>query len=230
MIVDNGHMTPAWKAAGNRFLDQLQSNVREAFLSLGKLRLYKRKSQVFRAGVRGKFVYLVETGWVKIHQVSPKGKDVILWFCGPGEIFGLAGLPREVFAEACTETKLRCIARDDFLLFLKEHPEAALNIVELLLGRLYVLSNAFLQATTESKKVRLIHLLLHLAYQHGRQIGLETCIDIPLTEQDFASMVGTSRQTISKQFSSMKKEGILRVSNRRIHLNNERLKIFRLGE
>lgn len=228
--MNDDHITPAWEAAKTGFVDQLQPTDRDAFLSLGNSRKYEKNSQVFRAGVSGKFVYMVESGWVKIHQVSPSGKDVILWFCGAGEVFGLMGSPREVFAETCTETKLKCISRDSFLQFLRAHPDAAISVVDLLLGRLYVLSNAFLQVTTESKKHRLTYLLSQLAYQYGRETGAETCIDIPITEQDVANLAGTSRQTVSKQFSLLKKEGILRVEHRRLYLNSARLTEFRRGD
>lgn len=223
-------ITPAWESAKAGFVSQLRPADRDAFLSLGNSRKYEKNSQVFRAGVCGKFVYLVESGWVKIHQVSPSGKDVILWFCGSEEIFGLMGSPREVFAETCTETRLKCIPRESFLQFLRAHPDAAISVVDLVLGRLYVLSNAFLQATTESKKHRLIYLLSQLAYQYGRETGTEICIDIPITEQDVANLAGTSRQTVSKQFSLLKKEGILRVERRRIYLDGGRLRVFRQGD
>lgn len=223
-------ITPAWEAAKAGFASLLRPEDRDDFLSLGQSRFYEKGSPVFRAGVHGKYVYLVESGWIKIHQVSPAGKDVILWFCGDGEIFGLMGAPREVFAEACSDTSLKCIPRAEFLAFLRRCPDAAISVVDLVLGRLYVLSNALMQVTTESKKHRLIYLLSQLAYQYGRKAGDEICIDIPITEQDVADLAGTSRQTVSTQFSSMKKDGILRVESRRIYLNSQRLKEFRWGE
>lgn len=223
------HVTPAWEAAKTGFVNLLNEADREDFLALGRTRSYQKNSQVFRAGVRGQHVYLVETGWIKIHQVSPAGKDVILWFCGAGEIFGLMGAPREVFAEACTETRLKCIPREEFLGYLRAHPDAAISVMNLVLGRLYVLSNAFLQATTESKKLRLVYLLSQLAYQYGREANDEICIAVPITEQDVADLAGTSRQTVSTQFSVMKKEGILRVEGRKLFLDRDRLEAFREG-
>lgn len=61
---------------------------------LGKHRDYRKGCSIFRVGDPCAHVYFLESGRVKIYQPSSKGRDVILWFCLTGEIFGLAEAAR----------------------------------------------------------------------------------------------------------------------------------------
>lgn len=71
-------------------LARMSGEDREALLSLGTMQRFSKGEFVFRAGAPGKHVYFLRKGRVKICQPSHTGKEVILWFCFAGEMFGLA--------------------------------------------------------------------------------------------------------------------------------------------
>ena len=54
-------------------------------------------------------------------------------------------------------------------------------------------------------------------------VGKEVFLNIPLTHQEIADMVGTSRQTVTSVLSSLKRQGVLSIDNRRIHIESEEL-------
>jgi CRP/FNR family transcriptional regulator len=214
--------TSAWVGAGASFVGQLEPGDREALVALGIVRRFRKGSRVFKAGRQGDTVYIVESGRVKVAQHSAGGRDLILWFCLPGEAFGLAATPRIgprlVDATACADSSIRCIPSDEFQAFLRYHPRASLELVNLLLCRVYVLCDALLNLTAESAQTRLARLLLQLRYRYGRPAGGEVLLDIALTQQEIADMIGTSRQTVSGLLNEMKSAGALRISGRRIYV------------
>lgn len=219
-------IAPEWVSASGCFLDQLERREREELLGLAKVRNYRKGAILFRAGIKGNMVYILESGRVKISQLSTTGREMILWFCLPGELFGLASVPsvgpRLVYAQACTEARVHCIARADFLNFIRGNANVSGELINLLLGRLYVLCDALLNASSECTEDRLLRLLSRLRHQYGRPVGDELCLDIPLTQQEIADMIGSSRQTVSVLLNRMKQRGSIRVAQRRLFLRSAR--------
>lgn len=208
--------------AGAAFLDQLSSADRGALLALGATRRFHKGAFVFKAGRVGDTVYIVESGRVKVAQHSESGREIILWFCLSGEAFGLAASPRIgrrlVEAQACTDSSIRCIPAAAFHAYLRVHPQAAVELVNLLLCRVYVLCDAMLNLTTESVEARLSRLLLQLRHRYGRQVGGEVLLDIAITQQEIADLIGASRQTVSGLLHRMKMKEELRYERRRLYL------------
>ncbi|HZP86427.1 MAG TPA: Crp/Fnr family transcriptional regulator [Burkholderiales bacterium] len=215
-------MPPPWLTASTAFLNQLDSHDRHALIQLAPVTHFSKGSFIFKAGVEGEKIYLLESGRVKIARSSESGRETILWFCLPGEVFGLAGIPtvgpRIFYAQACTASAVRCISSDDFMQFLRGHPNVSIAVIHLLVGRLYSLSDLLLNATGEAAASRLQRALEHLRHQYGRKIGAETVIDFPITQQELADMIGTTRQTVSSLLNGMKHSGKLRVVGRKLYL------------
>ncbi len=214
--------TSPWMGAGGTFVKQLDPADRNALLALGTTRRLRKGAFVFEAGRLGEMIYIVESGRVKVAQHSESGRELILWFCLPGEVFGLAASPRIgprlVDAQACADTLIRCIPTAQFQEFLQLHSRASLELINLLLCRLYVLCDGILNLSAETAEKRLARLLLQLRHRYGCVIGEEVCLDIMLTQQEIADMIGASRQTVSALLNQMKKTGELRIVGRRLHL------------
>ena len=159
---------------------------------------------------------------MKIAQLSKIGREMILWFCLPGDVFGLAAMPglgpRLVYAQACTQTAARCMNRDAFLSFLLGNPRVSIELVNLLLGRLYSVCDGLLNVSEDTAENRLRRLLARLGHRYGRRIGEELSLDFPITQQEIADMIGASRQTTSSLLNRLKHAGEIRVERRKIFL------------
>lgn len=214
-----------WYQPPSDFLGCLSGADRSVLLSLGQIQTFHRGEYIFRSGAEGKNVYILEEGRAKIYKLSNTGKEIILWFCFPGEIFGLAevsrGGTREVFAEACTNARVHCISRLDFTRFLTEHPGSALQTIDLLSCRMRVLSDMMLNLVTDDVPSRLIKLLTRLASRYGRRDGDTMLLDIHLTHQDMADMIGATRQTVTSVLNQLKRSGVIQMAHHRIHIQNE---------
>jgi CRP/FNR family transcriptional regulator len=225
-------MEQLWYTQQTDFLSQLSVQDYKELLALGKHRTYKKNELIFQAGLPGDHVHFLKQGRAKIYQLSPSGKEVILWFCFSGEMFGMAevcrGGQREVYARACSDSDVFKVNQTQFKDFLRTHNDAAMLTIDLLSCRMRVLGDMLLNLTSEDVMSRLIKLLTRLCTRYGKLSGSEIVLDIHLTHQDMADMIGASRQTVSSAISSLKKQGFLNVANHCIYIKNSEM-LFNFG-
>lgn len=180
----------------------------------------ERGAFIFRAGVSAKDVFILRSGRVKIFQLNPKGKETLLWFCGPGEVFGISelcqGELRRVYAQASERSEIVTVDRAEFVRFLTSHPEKALALIDLLSSRLRSLGTFLESITTAEVAQRVTMLLRHLGTRYGRRAGDKVTIDMAITHQEMADMIGTTRQSVTMVLSELKRDGLLRCHKRRM--------------
>ncbi len=202
----------------------------EDLVAVSQAKRFARGEFVFRSGAPGKHVYFLRQGRVKIYQPTQDGRDVILWFCFPGEIFGLAevaqGGGRVVNAQACEASDVLCIAEGQFTAYLQGHPAAALIIMQVLAGRLRALGDVLVNLVNDDVQTRIMKLILRLGTRYGVRVGQDIHLNIHLTHQEIADMVGTTRQTVTSVLSQLQRQGLMRLESRRIHIESLEL----LGE
>lgn len=206
-------MGDIWFLPPSDFIGGMPSAERASLLGLAEMRSFRQTERIFRAGSPGEKVYLLADGRVKIFGLSSLGKEVILWFCFPGEIFGLAeiarGGPREVYAEACSDCRVHVIAQHDFKEFLATHPATAMLVIDLLSCRLRVLGDVVQNLTADDVTTRVVKLLLRLCARYGRPVACNIRLDIKLTHQEMAAMIGATRQTVTGVISELRRKGVL---------------------
>lgn len=217
-------MEQLWYTQQTNFLSQLSTQDHNDLIALGKRHTYKKHDLIFQAGLPGDHVYFLKEGRAKIYQLSPTGKEVILWFCFSGEMFGMAEVcrrgQREVSARACSDTEVIKVSQQQFKDFLATHNEAAMLTIDLLSCRMRVLGDMLLNLTSDDVMSRLIKLLTRLCTRYGKSAGSDIILDIQLTHQDMADMIGASRQTVSSAIGELKKQGFLNIENQCIYIKN----------
>ena len=196
-------------------------------LALATVRCIDKGEFVFRAGDPGRNVYFLRGGRVKIYQASALGREVILWFCFPGEIFGLTevvqGGGRVVNAQSCERAEVLCIARTQFKDYLESHSAVSFVIMQALSCRMRVLGDMLVNLIDDDVNSRIIKLMLRLSACHGSRVGDEVHLNIRMTHQEIADMVGTARQTVTKVLSDLKQRGVLSIENHRIRIRSPEL-------
>ena len=153
-------------------------------------------------------VFVLCAGEVKLSISSSAGKTLILRIAKPGEILGLmavlANTPYEVTAETLHPCQVAYIRREDFLQLLAKHPEMHESVVKQLTtlysGACDQLRTVGLSASAHEKVARL---LLDWA-SNGKQTKAGTEIKLPLTHQEIAEFVGTTRETVTRTLSEFK--------------------------
>lgn len=196
----------------------------EALRAIAQPRRFARNELVFHAGAPGKHVYFLRSGRVKIYQPAHSGKEVILWFCFPGDMFGLAevtqGGGRVVNAVACESSEVFSVSQAQFSEFLQRHPHAALLVMQVLSCRLRTLGDVLVNLVNDDAPTRIKKLILRLGALQGLRDGQDIHIRIPLTHQEIADMVGTTRQTVTSVLGQLQRQGLMTLENRRIHIDS----------
>ncbi len=175
---------------------------------------------LFQQGDAAHFVYLVKRGTVRIARRTSDDKDITIAILGPGCIFGeevvFSQVERTTIAVCMTESLL-CMARAEHVYgLLTRFPQLAVNVAKYLHEQrddaLAVAEDfAFL-----SVPERLLRLFERLAEEHGRAVPGGTLLDIRLTHADLASLIGSTRETVSVQLAQLVREGRIRLDGRSI--------------
>jgi len=158
-------------------------------------------------------VFVLCAGEVKLSISSSGGKTLILRIVGPGEILGLmavlANTPYEVTAETLHPCQVAFVRREDFLRLLAKYPELHQGVVKQLTtlysGACEQLRTVGLSASANEKVARL---LLDWA-STGKPTQTGTQIRVPLTHEEIAEFVGTTRETVTRTLSEFKNKHLV---------------------
>lgn len=182
-------------------------------------RSFRRGESIFRQGEPGGHLYLIESGRVKITSLSPDGREVLVAIIGPGEIFGELSLfdvgLRTADARTMEETVLHALSHDIFRHYIEAHPKVAWEMLRILAGRLRRADEVLQDAAFFDVPGRVAKRLLTLAKQHGsRDANGGMRIDVPLTQEEIAQMVGASRESVNKALASFLDRGWVSMEER----------------
>lgn len=217
-------MSSSWLTPPADFLSNMLESERQTFMSLTSKLHFKKGDFIFQSGDPGKYVYVLTQGRAKIIQLSPVGKEMILWFCLAGEMFGLADLPRggkrEVSAQACSEAEILAVKRETMDQFLMNNPNTAYQVIELLSYRMRVLGHVMMNLAADDVTSRIIKLILRLGASCTEGAN-EKQLNYPLTHQEMADMIGTSRQTVTSVLGQLRKKGVVSMDHHCIRIENQ---------
>ncbi|HTQ97679.1 MAG TPA: Crp/Fnr family transcriptional regulator [Candidatus Acidoferrum sp.] len=187
---------------------------------------YPRGSVLFVEGQEPRGVFILCSGRVKLFGTSSTGKSLIFRIAETGEIIGLpsslSGRPYELTAEALEPLQANFIHRDDFLAFLRENGDAALKIAQML-SEIY---NATCQelryvGLSSSASEKLARFLLDLKPAKNSSAEIPQ-ITLTLSQEEIASMIGSSRETVSRLFASLKKKQFIDVHGSTLIIHNKK--------
>jgi CRP/FNR family cyclic AMP-dependent transcriptional regulator len=160
----------------------------------------KRGTHIFAKGDAGSSLFAIGTGTVRISVPSVEGKDAVLNVVSKGDIFGeialLDGQPRTADATAVTDCELYVIERRDFLPVVREEPEIALKLIEILCSRVR-------RTSEQAEEVMFLDLPSRLAKALMRLLDADTAgmgeLKISITQKDLGNIIGMSRESTNKQ-------------------------------
>jgi CRP-like cAMP-binding protein len=174
---------------------------------------YKKKETIFSEGEPPDWFYIVSAGKVKITKISHEGKEIILEVISPTDIFGgvavLKNFPYPANAVAMEDTEVIKISRKNLMRLVDRFPNLMYCIALQLGDRMKSSYDSLKNIALERVEARIAALLLKLAGKVGVETRDGLLIDMRLTKQDVADMVGTTVETSIRTFSKFKKEGLV---------------------
>jgi CRP/FNR family transcriptional regulator, cyclic AMP receptor protein len=176
---------------------------------------YPKGATLFVEGQTPRGVFILCSGRVKLSTTSADGRTLILRISESGEVLGLpatvTGKAYELTADVIEPTQANFISRQDFLLFLREHGEAALRVAQQL-GETYhsAIEEMRTIGLSHSAGEKLARFLLDLSSEHDASKG-DIKLTLTLTHEEIAQMIGASRETVTRLFSDFKKKQLLQI-------------------
>lgn len=182
-----------------------------------------RRKYIFTPDTPNNAVYMLKKGRVRITRLSQTGKHFTLVILEPGDIFGEGAIfgsePRRNFAEALDEAQICLLDKRDFEQIVAQNPRMSLKLARIVEKRLEQAQEQMENLVFYDVHTRLARLLLKLADLHGKRRADGTMlIDIQLTHEDIASLVGSTRETTSKILNEFKAAGWITMEKRKIVL------------
>lgn len=200
--------------------EQLQEDQLRRIEGSSKSRSFPRGSPIYLPVDETDSVFLLASGRVKICHLTPDGKQSILAFIEPGELFGELALldqsPREEYAEAIDASTVVMIPRSAMQEIMAARPDVSLGITKMIGMRRRRIEQRLKNLLFLSNRERLTHLILELAEQYGHGTSEGVRLGIQLSHQDLANVIGSTRETVTVVLGEMQQEGLLSIGRRRI--------------
>lgn len=166
---------------------------------------------------------MIVSGKVKVTNVGPEGKEVILSVLGAGDFFGEMSLldeePRSATVTATETTEMLTLRRREFMDLLNRNPHMLQSLLATLSGRLRHANAQIRSLALLDVLGRIAKLLIEIAEKDGRKLLDGSVVFRRPTHQEIASMVGTSRETVSRMIGELNRDGYIRISGKDIILS-----------
>jgi CRP-like cAMP-binding protein len=160
-------------------------------------------------------VYVLTQGRVRLGQLSPDGQQVIMRVATPWMLIAAIGMvpgaSYPVSAQAAETSQVLYWTQAEMLALIERYPDLALNAMRLLAGHVREFQDRYRELATERVERRLARALQRLADQAGRKTPEGLLLDLPLTRQDLAEMIGTTLYTVSRILSQWESQELVRV-------------------
>lgn len=199
---------PLFASVSDEDLQQVASHLIE--------RRFPRNTTIVEEGLAGDYMYVIREGRVKVTKLSEDGREKILEFLDAGSFFGEMALldraPRIASVKTLKPVRLLALSRSDFLNLLRKSPDLTLSVIQELCKRLRTVDDQASALSFQRVKDRTKGLLERLARDPHEEGGRVTP---PLTHQQMADMIGTSRETVTRVVKELKQEGWLRQEGKR---------------
>lgn len=182
--------------------------------------IYTKGQVIFYEGNRAYGLYCVFSGRVKLYKSGIGGRQQIVRIAGPGDLLGYRSLfadePYHATAEALEDTTICCIDKNAFFPVLAKNPELAIRLIKKLSKELRVAEDLATSIAQKSVRERMAELLLMLKETYGKTTKRGVVLDIHLSREEMAEMVGITQETAIRLLSEFKRDGLIEVKDRDI--------------
>jgi CRP/FNR family transcriptional regulator len=207
----------------------LDGPVLEALAGKAIHRKYRRGNVIFVQGEQGERCFAIVVGAVKISAYHPDGREAVMAVLGPGDVFGELSLfdnaARSADATAIEDTELLSLDTAAVTDAISAHPELAISLLRVLGRRLRHTNEALQDIAFFDVPGRVARRIADLADTHGEQTSDGVLIELPLSQENLAQMVGATRESVNKALSLLKRRGLVtRVGRRYLVTDVEKLR------
>ncbi len=188
----------------------------EALEKVAAIKTFPKNTVLFSEGDPSDSFYAICNGKVSVGIYDEDGREVILSFLGPGDYFGEMALvddePRSALVMTRENSELLVISKKDFKNILETSPGITLNLLKGILKRLREANKKIESLALMNVYGRVARLLTQMAGEDN------SVIEDRLTHQDIASMIGASREMVSRVLKDLDRNGYISIQKKRIFI------------
>jgi len=207
----------------------------DALLAPAHARRFDKGAAPFEQGAPADSFFLLLDGHVQASKLTPDGRQIIVRYIGPGELFGIAAQIRETTypatAKAVVESLTLVWPSSIWPELAAKFPALSSGLLQAFGARLADANARVIEMATEPVERRLARALLKLAAQSGRPVEGGVEIDFPLTRQELGEMIGATLFSVSRLLKAWETEGLIAGGRARIVVRrSDRLSAIAEGE
>lgn len=178
-------------------------------------------TMLFHEGKIPKDVYFVMSGKLKLYTTDQQGREQIVHLATGNDIMGYrAVLGGDSFSCSCSaleDSVVLCVPKETFLNALDTDAEFSFAVIRLLTQELRDAEHHLAGLARKSVRARIAEVLLILADKFGYESDGET-IDVALSREELAGLVGTATETAIRLLHSLRDDGLLATTGKKIRL------------
>lgn len=209
-----------WYVSSCSLFQRLSEDQLSRLERYARTRTFAKGNAIYLPSDQSNGAFLLGTGRVRICSTTPDGKQAIMGFVKAGEIFGEMSLlqdgMREERAEAAEVCQVVLLPGDELRRLMSECSELSLGITKLIGVRRRRIERRLRSLLFRSNRERLGYLLLDLVEQFGKKCPNGTLIDVRLSHQELASIIGSTRESVTIHLGEFQAEGLIQQSRMRI--------------
>jgi CRP/FNR family transcriptional regulator len=194
--------------------------------------VYKKNQVIFHEGTRPLGVFCINSGKIKVYKTGAEGKDQIIQILKAGDLMGYRAMLSEdqypVSAETLEESAICFIPKTDFLQVLNEDSAFAKIMLKSMSKDLGEMADSLTTLAQKPVRERLAGALLMLQDTYGMDGIEDGPVEINLTREDLANIVGTATETLIRLLHDFKEEELIETQGRKIRVLEPK-KLFRVA-
>ncbi len=181
----------------------------------------QKDEQVFSAGEPFRAVYAVRSGAIKSYCVDNEGVEQVTGFYLPGEVFGLDAIDtnQHVTSAVALETSAVCeIPFDNFERLSTQIPTLQRHFLQLMSREITADHHLITLLSKNSAEERVATLLMSISRRNQRRNLSASRFRLPMSRADIGNYLGLTVETVSRVFSRLQKQGIIRADKKEIEI------------
>lgn len=176
-------------------------------------RVFRKKTIIFLEGAEKEAIYFILDGLVKAYKTDLEGHEQIVSLLQTGDMFPHTGFfdekPYPATTKALVDTHVLTVPIHAFQQLMMEMPPLVFRLIDVMGDKIRELQEKLQHLTGHDVNDRLVYLLTQFADKYGQADGSEVRIELPVTNQELAGLIGTSRETVNRLLNQLKKMRIL---------------------
>lgn len=191
-----------------------------ALMDLGRTSVFPPGATMCVEGDPATHLFILVEGWVKVLSVTREGQQLVLALRGHGDLIGeFAGETtgyRTATVRAIGTVRSLIVGYEKFNSYLDTRPGASHAYRHAVTQRWNDAATSLRSRSVTTGAQRLAGLLINLAERHGQPANGAIHVAVPLSQEDLASLAGTSRATVTRALANWRVRGFIRTGQRRI--------------